>query len=435
MFLLSLRMPSDPNASENLLLAFAYRYHVANEESLACDPQLTAALVLAIVQLNDALYGTFGFALPNHAITQDVFISAFHSRDQDRYIPDRLLADIYSSIRTNSLVQALATHERGLAREIAISPARLPSRLSYDTWSERIYVSIPSPDPSFKIRLHGEGMMFDPPILDFSASSEESFRVKGTSLGPKTVLFDRIGSNAYGHSVLKTIKLINSARYAGLGNSRTFTIERAFMRHTFHVSFMSSTNVKRKYCFSVLTDEMKVKWGQILRKQIAACKSSPSQKQLRQIAEKVSLQVLKDAVIPPDDPNQSKQPDRSRQVSVSTTYEHNAGRDEKALGPLVAPNKTSSERTSGLVEVRTGKELVLLCRQNSLLPGLLELLSAGREDVKSHSRQVPSGQHRTNGSTFGLTHSQSRNYGHGHERVAGGGSMSDAKRGIMTGRF
>ena len=197
MFLLSLRMPSDPNASENLLLAFAYRYHAANEEDITCDPQLIAALVLAIVQLNDALYGTFGFALPNHAITQDVFISAFRSRDQDRFISERLLADIYSSIRTNSLLHALATHERGLLREAVVSPSRPITSLTYDVWSERIYVSIPSPDPSFKIRLQGEGLIFDPPILDFSASSEESFSVKGTSLGTKTVLFDRIGSNAY----------------------------------------------------------------------------------------------------------------------------------------------------------------------------------------------------------------------------------------------
>jgi hypothetical protein len=125
-----------------------------------------------------------------------VFISAFRSRDQDRFISDRLLADIYSSIRTNSLAHALATNERGFAREVVISPARPATRLTYDVWSERIYVSIPSPDPSFKIRLQGEGMMFDPPILDFSVSSEESFRVKGTSLGTKTVLFDRIGSHA-----------------------------------------------------------------------------------------------------------------------------------------------------------------------------------------------------------------------------------------------
>jgi hypothetical protein len=180
---------------------------------------------------------------------------------------------------------------------------------------------------------------------------------------------------------------------------------------------------------------MKIKWGQVLRKQIAIYKSkatNPSEKQLRQIAEKVSLQVLRDAVIPPDDT--SPKQNRARQGSVSTTYEHTAGRDEKALGPLVAPTKAGSERTSGLVEIRTGKELVLLCRQNSLLPGLLELLSSGREDIKAQSKQVPviPNQHRTNGSSFGLSREQSLNYGHGRKA---GGSMSDAKRAIMTGRF
>jgi hypothetical protein len=256
---------------------------------------------------------------------------------------------------------------------------------------------------------------------------------------------------------MKEMKLTSSARYASLGNSRTFVIERAFMRYTFQISFTSSTNQKRKYCFSVPNDEVRLKWGQLLRKQIAFCKprstqhQNQNQNQLRQTAEKVSLQVLRDAVIPPDDPTTMlNQTSRTRQGSVSTTYEHTAGRDEKALGPLVPPNKAGSERTSGLVEIRTGKELVLLCRQNSLLPGLLELLSAGREDNKSQSRQTQAplnrSQHRTNGSSFGisqgqglsqgqtgLSRGQSQNYGHG--RTAGGGSMSDAKRGIMTGRF
>lgn len=31
----------------------------------------------------------------------------------------------------------------------------------------------------------------------------------------------------------------------------------------------------------------------------------------------------------------------------------------------------------GMMDIQTGKELVLLCRQNSLLPGLLEVLQAG----------------------------------------------------------
>ena len=215
------------------------------------------------------------------------------------------------------------------------------------------------------------------------------------------------------------------------------------MRHTFQISFISPTNLKRKYCFSVPNDETKTKWGQLLQKQVMICKSEaqasmPKSNELRQVAEKVSLQVLRDAVIPQDTPIANGA--HSRQGSVSTTYDQLAGRDEKALGPL-QPSKsnTISDRTSGMVDIRTGKELVLLCRQNSLLPGLLELLSAGREDVKP--KQVVPIQSRPNGgSAFrqqqahrpGLSQSQSQSYasGQGHGRIP-----SDGKRAIMTGRF
>jgi hypothetical protein len=214
------------------------------------------------------------------------------------------------------------------------------------------------------------------------------------------------------------------------------------MRHTFQVSFTSPTNLKRKYCFSVSNDETKSKWGQTLQKQIAICKSksqasTAKSNELRQVAEKVSLQVLRDAVIPQDGPQLKGT--HPRRGSVSTTYDQLAGRDEKALGPLqLSKSNTISDRTSGMVDIRTGKELVLLCRQNSLLPGLLELLSAGREDIKP--KQVIPVQSRPNGSAFrqqqshrpGLSQSQSQSYTHGqgHGRIP-----SDGKRGIMTGRF
>jgi hypothetical protein len=69
-----------------------------------------------------------------------------------------------------------------------------------------------------------------------------------------------------------------------------------------------------------------------------------------------------------------------------------------------------------MLGVKTGKELVLLCRQNSLLPSLLELLSAGRDDSQAVLPPLPL---RTGP-------------GHGHSRVLG--SIGD-KRGVMNGRF
>lgn len=196
MFLLSLRLPTDPTLCENMLRLFAYRYYEANQEIISYDRDLAADLVLATIQLNDALFGTFGFALPNHAITKDIFISAFRSKDPHVLVPDELLAAIYSSIRRNRLVQALATHEAHQAKEVTVTPNRLPPKLTYNVWSDRVYISIPNPDPSFKIKLHGEGLEFDPPLLDFSNSMEESFRVRGLTLGTKSVLFDRVGGNA-----------------------------------------------------------------------------------------------------------------------------------------------------------------------------------------------------------------------------------------------
>lgn len=157
------------------------------------------------------------------------------------------------------------------------------------------------------------------------------------------------------------------------------------MRHTFHLSFLSPTNVKRKYCFSFPDLDTHRRWGLALEKQIGQTQTrqKKSTSELRKAAEVVSLQVLRDAVIPPTTPQDINATNgRTRQGSVSTTYQHVEGKEEAELGPLQTsrvPVK-ADEATTGLVEIQTGKELVLLCRQNSLLPGLLELLTAGREN-------------------------------------------------------
>lgn len=195
-FLLSLRMPHDPNDSENLLRGFAHRYFDANRNHVSFDRDLAAELVLATIQLNDALYGTFGFALPNHAITKDIFISAFHSKDPRSLVPDDLLGRIYSSITSQPLAQSLGTHQLAQAREVLITPSRYQTKLTYGVWSDLIDVSIPRPDPTFRVKLRGQGVEFDPPLLDFADGATQSFRVRGTSLGTKSALFVRQGRNA-----------------------------------------------------------------------------------------------------------------------------------------------------------------------------------------------------------------------------------------------
>ncbi|KAK8858513.1 hypothetical protein IAR55_002740 [Kwoniella newhampshirensis] len=402
MFLLSLRLPTEPTSCERLLQGFARRYHDANQDVVTYHRDLAVDLVFAIMQFNDALYSTFGFALPNHAITRDTFLSAFQSKDPRNLVSVTLLSDIYASIRSAPLVQALSADESALAREVSVTPSRIPPKLTYNAWSDKIYIRIPSPDPRFQIRLLGEGLEFDPPVLDYTKSNEGSFRVRGVSLGTKSLLFDRVGTNA--------------ALYAELGNTRYFTVERAFMRNTFHVAFVSHTGLKRKYCFSVQDPEVRARWGKTFARQIRMTKNIKSQpitgtrQQIRQTAEAVSIQVLRDALIPPDDKlaltstnlssgikslsgagqqqsldnNQHSSSnagggDRRRSGSVSVAYTQHAMKEEYDLGPLQATRGGNpTDRQSGMVDVQTGKELVLLCRQNSLMPGLLELLQAGK---------------------------------------------------------
>ncbi|WVQ65857.1 uncharacterized protein L199_004035 [Kwoniella botswanensis] len=414
MFLLSVRVPTERTSCENLLRGFGYRYFEANQSHISYDRDLAAELLLSIIQFNDSLYGTFGFSLPNHAINEETFVSAFQSKDPRGLVPVELLSDIFTSVKQTELVQSLdPSEEVGRSKEIAINP-RIPSKLSYNTWSDKITISIPTPDPSFKIKLLGEGLVFEPLLLDFANSSEQSFRLKGTSLGVRHLLFNRIGSNA--------------ALYGNLGNTRLFTIERAFMKYTFHVSFTSHLGLKRKYCFSLNDLESKRRWGKLLSKQINLTKQTKSsaittvQEKIRQTAENVSIQVLRDALIPSEwksqhqpidasamisngngcrvDSNNNRGRDRSsaskekttRSGSVSISYTKPL-KEEYDLGPLVPTKSTNpplglngQERQSGIMEIQTGKELVLLCRQNSLLPGLLGLLHSakeGAEDVRS----------------------------------------------------
>ena len=129
---------------------------------------------------------------------------------------------------------------------------------------------------------------------------------------------------------------------------------------------------------------------------------------IRHAAEIVSLQVLRDALLPKDESSlpqpssanggASKASKTQRSGSVSVAYPAMQGRQEVDLGPLVsgrlvrdgAPalrrnsgdeadtvKNEEEDRAGGMVDVQSGKELVLLCRQNSLLPGVLELLQSG----------------------------------------------------------
>lgn len=173
------------------------------------------------------------------------------------------------------------------------------------------------------------------------------------------------------------------------------------MAHTFQVSFVNHLNTKRKYCFSVEDAETRRRWGQVLLAQIKRATAersarrglpaAPPQRQVRQAAETVALQVLRDALIGQENAaSTSAQPENGstpsggrggrggRSGSISTAYAMRAGHGEVGLPHHSAGIvQQLAEKDTGLLDLQTGKELVLLCRQNSLLPMVLSFLQGG----------------------------------------------------------
>ena len=198
MFLLAVRLPENAAAAEPLLRGFAHRYFEANKDIISYSRELAEDLVLWTMQLNDTLYGMYGFALPNPAITLEIVISAFQSNDKHNMVHQSLLSDIYASLKDSCIDQALLTaEEKEYGRVITMTPSRLPSKLTYNQWSDEITISIAKKDEDFAIRLLGEGLHFEPDFLDFAEGKERKFRVKGLTLGTKSILFARAGPNAY----------------------------------------------------------------------------------------------------------------------------------------------------------------------------------------------------------------------------------------------
>lgn len=196
MFLLAVRLPRDTWAHANAILAMAEVWHAANASKVPFDASLIADLIWSMIRLNDLLHPSAPSDEPSGTTAAD-FIATFRAQDTQGLIDDEVLQDIFDSIHHMPLMQALRTTQVAeLSRAITLIPGRLPTRLSHNNWSEPIKVCIPEPDPNFIIELSGNGLVFDPPQLDFSTGTVASFRVKGDKLGLRTVLFRRSGKNA-----------------------------------------------------------------------------------------------------------------------------------------------------------------------------------------------------------------------------------------------
>lgn len=193
------------------------------------------------------------------------------------------------------------------------------------------------------------------------------------------------------------------------------------MKHTFQLSFVNHVGVKRKYMFSMSDGHLRALWLQELRTGIDACAASlsfhqPTISRARQVAASVSLQVLRDALIQPDEPKPNVAPTssrpssgnrnapnsnvRQRSNSFSKTYFVGMGRAETDLnqnfkpgggpGPSPAwdqrPSAANMKQNASQIQyqqdeanserAKTGHELALTATQNSHLPAVLGFLSS-----------------------------------------------------------
>jgi hypothetical protein len=282
-----------------LLDTFASRWYEANASIVAYDKDLAFRLVRAVVQLNDVLHGGIAqepgsTGYPRRNVTSRDFVEAFRRYDGRGLATDELLDNIYDSIRCERLSQA-RNSALGGPLDINITIKRPPpARLTYRIQSEPIVLRIPQVDPQLTIQLYGQGLMFDPPVLNFAKSSEASFRVTGISLGSKTMIMWRFGPNAL--------------LYTGLPQSCSVVVERAFMRNTFNLAFSNHSGVKRRYMFSVDDPLIRHQWAVSLKRQIDDVTSSAStssvslctSSKFHRAAERTAFKVLQETLIGPE---------------------------------------------------------------------------------------------------------------------------------------
>lgn len=434
MFLLAIRLPQDVGAAEQLLSAMADAWHGANAANTAFDASLTAELVKLMVQLNEASHpdNSLGFSTLPVGFAGE-FIAAFRVKDSQHIVSEDLLRGVFNNIQQMPLMQSLRTIDVAQqSRAITVIPGRLPTRLSHSAWSAPIKVCIPEPDSHFSIELSGKGLSFDPPRLDFSQGTVATFRVKGERLGLRTMLFRRTGANAYVRSFTPLyIRLtIFPPRpcYGHLPNTHTFVVERSFMQHIFYLTFQNHLGLKRKYLYSLQDAETKAHTFDIMQQFIERTRevkqnyhdTTVMSSVSRQLADQISIKVLQTSLIDTSkEPKSSGSrrvkkdvqdpPTPSRRLSnthttgfaeqsslrqpafqqnflrdnVSPALEHTYRFDDTASAreiPIVEdidPKKTLSINVEGNDRSHTGKELVFICRQNSLLPVVLGFLKYG----------------------------------------------------------
>ncbi|CAO1629986.1 unnamed protein product [Parajaminaea phylloscopi] len=357
-FLLEMRFPRDAVAFEAILLSFSSHWVEENKDLIKDNftKQLAADLVFAMMALNDALHGqpssddsesdadTFEdsdyeapgiFSETMRSLSKTAFLHAFRAHDPELVLSDRTLLRIYSSIKLDPIQQALRPDERQFLRRISVSGGSLPLKLVYGVTSEPISVSLPRKDSDFALRLYGQDLQFEPPILNFASSKTQTFTVTSRALGTRQAVFVRAGRRArfYSGSHPAAQPQPDGNGESGpaegplldtdLPKTASFLVERAFMQHSFSFTAPTATTTpttnrkppRRKFLFSVGDAASKQAWVDLLHQSIQASNKARGELQrhiaqggtisdharARRAAFALTLHVLRQALIGADD--------------------------------------------------------------------------------------------------------------------------------------
>lgn len=362
LFLQSIHLPADFGAAHDLLDAFAGRWAAANQGAGLVTPTVSG-LVLSIMELNDALHSEADhgtsysniFSFPNPKFSETDFIASARARDQSRSVNDRLLHEVYVSLSQDAMGRQIAPDKIPLP--VTVQPP-LSRHLSY-TSPAAFTVTLPRVDKDLRIRLHGKGLGFDPPVLTFERSRSCSFAVVGWDLGPSAIHFVRLGPS--------------STHYTGLPLVQPVVIARAFMEDPLHLSFVSEGRERSfVYGFDSPTARDAV---------LEAVQKAPS-RGTRDDADRAALAVLQRTLLPP--PSKGKRPTRSH--SHSRLYVQTCEGREKDL-QLAQLKKVPAEQPSPYT--LTGTDLVNICIQNSYVSSAPLTDWRRRNDGDHASRLLP----------------------------------------------
>lgn len=393
-FLLSLLLSdnAEPRSLENLLAGFATRWFYANGATVAFDKECAKNLVISIVLLNASLH--MSHAHQHAPASYHEFAEAVRAYDQRYSIKEDLLEDIYEAVKQEK-ISAPKENPNDARLHVEIKGATNPMHFTYRFKSDFVRVRIPAPDPNFRIHLLGHGLIFEPPTLHFTNSAEATFRVTGTSLGTKSILYWRAGANAH--------------LYSAMPLASDIVIERAFMRNTLRIDIKDAPPVrerdsmasdelpvlsKKTYVFSIEDPREYDHWAKVLKTRInrAAGILEPDRPptaqgiyltpsvtgsvppRIRRATEMVAFEVLKETLM------------GSHTNGTRNTFGNGLGhimsREISERNHSAENSTLSNERTAASGgSLREGREIETLCVQNSLIPALISLLMVQRDSV------------------------------------------------------